>query len=259
MAIETDSLTEKLEARARALGINAVGVADMAPAKDLVRQMGGDFLAEFPRAISLLMRTSNTVVDRVVRRQDPKEHLASTLSYRAHSAHVAAVLDRAANGLVGLLEAAGWQAYPVFPGRVDDASQTGLISQKIAAHLSGLGWIGKSCLLVSPDFGPRVRLATVLTDAPLPTGRPAEDLCGACRECVDICPAGVIKGRPFDHREPREARFDARSCAAYCHAELYRLGVKDKHAPGHVCGLCLYVCPFGRERGQTSGRGSRKS
>lgn len=248
MTFGITALADKLEEYAKVQGVDLVGVADLAPAREFIRRTGGDFLAEYPRALSLLIRTSDTVVDRVVHRQDRVQHLASALSYRAHSAQVGAALERAVTATVFLLESEGWQAYPVFPGRAHDEAQAGLVSQKIAGHLSGLGWIGKNCLLVSPHFGPRLRLATVLTDAPLTAGEPAPDRCGACRECVEICPAGAIVGRPFSPEEPREARFDASSCLAYCHSEWGRLGVKDQAAPGHVCGLCLYVCPFGRKR-----------
>ena len=87
---------------------------------------------------------------------------------------------------------------------------SGGCSQKLAAHLSGLGWIGKSCLLVTPDHGPRVRWVTVLTDAPLrPTGAPLEQRCGECTACVDICPVHALTGKPFSPDELREARFDA--------------------------------------------------
>lgn len=247
MAVESRVLLDKLQSLARSHGVDLVGVADMGPARGLICHTGGDFLAGFPRAVSLLIHTSDTVVDRVVHREDRRQHLASALGYRAHSAQVGVILERAMTGLVFLLESEGWQAYPVFPGRADDEAQAGLVSQKIAAHLSGLGWIGKNCLLVSPRFGPRLRLATILTDALLPAGEPAPDRCGTCRECVDICPAGAIQGRPFSPEEPREARFDAPSCAAYCEGEWGRLGVKDRTAPGHVCGLCLWVCPYGRK------------
>lgn len=81
--------------------------------------------------------------------------------------------------------------------------------QKLAAHLAGLGWIGKSCLLITPEHSPHVRWVTVLTDPPLlPTGTPMEQKCGACTACVDICPQHAFIGRSFCSEEPREARFD---------------------------------------------------
>ena len=86
--------------------------------------------------------------------------------------------------------------------------QLGFFSHKLAAHLAGLGWIGKSCLLVTLEVGPRVRWASVLTDAPLMAGEPLEERCGECRGCVEVCPAGAFSGRSFFFDEPRAARFD---------------------------------------------------
>ena len=63
---------------------------------------------------------------------------------------------------------------------------------KTAATQAGLGWIGKTALFVSPRLGPRLRLATVFTDAELPVGEPVtEGRCGSCRRCVDACPDRV--------------------------------------------------------------------
>ena len=124
---------------------------------------------------------------------------------------------------------------------VDERRLCGVFSNKLAAHMAGLGWIGKSCLLVTPEAGPRVRWATVLTDAPLEaTGRPMDDRCGDCEACVEICPAGAFTGRPFREEEPREARFIAHRCKAYFRR------MEETRDPA-VCGLCLYVCPHGRD------------
>jgi hypothetical protein len=61
-------------------------------------------------------------------------------------------------------------------------------AHKLAAHLAGLGWIGKSCLLLTEQFGPRVRFVSVLTDAPLEAGSPLDKPCGKCQVCIDACP-----------------------------------------------------------------------
>jgi ferredoxin len=56
---------------------------------------------------------------------------------------------------------------------------------------------------------------------------------------VDICPQKAFTGRGFVQTEPREARYDARSCERY----FDRMEAEGKVA---VCGLCLYVCPHGK-------------
>jgi epoxyqueuosine reductase QueG len=88
--------------------------------------------------------------------------------------------------------------------------------------------------------GPRARWATVLTDAPLSaSGEPMPVACGDCRECVDICPVGAYTGEAFRPEDPREVRFDAQKCQRYF--------VELEETTGlSVCGLCLYVCPNGK-------------
>jgi len=93
--------------------------------------------------------------------------------------------------------------------------------------------------LITPEYGPRVRFATILTDAPLDAGSPVDERCGDCRECVDTCPVGAFTGVEFDPSQPREARFNARLCRDYGTKREERLGEG-------LCGLCVYVCPYGR-------------
>jgi epoxyqueuosine reductase len=154
------------------------------------------------------------------------------------------LLDQIGVRVANVLQRAGHSAFPVPASRrTDDDHICGIFSQKLAAHLAGLGWIGKSCLLITPDHGPRVRWVSILTDAPLlPTGSPVEQQCGACTACMDICPQHAFTGRPFHRNEPRDARFDAAACDRY-----FREMEKKKSVA--VCGLCLYVCPHGKKSG----------
>jgi len=59
--------------------------------------------------------------------------------------------------------------------------------------MAGLGWQGNSLLIVTPEYGPRVRLATVLTDMPLVPDQPLRNRCGGCVKCAQACPARAIK------------------------------------------------------------------
>ncbi|MBT3274457.1 MAG: epoxyqueuosine reductase [Spirochaetales bacterium] len=111
---------------------------------------------------------------------------------------------------------------------------------EMAAHLAGFGWIGKCCLLIAPEIGPRVRWVTVLTDAPLtPSGTSIASRCGDCLVCVDVCPANAFTDEAFRPEDAREVRFDASKCNEYLQAM--------KETTGHrICGLCLKECPYGK-------------
>jgi len=116
----------------------------------------------------------------------------------------------------------------------------GEVSHKAAAKTAGLGWIGRSTLLVTPEFGPRVCLATVLTDMPLPAGKPMKNKCGSCKMCAISCPLRVLKGPRFvDH--PREVgdAIDVKKCGAL---------VNRTWADGSICYECMLACPIGKKK-----------
>ncbi len=234
--------TEEKVREAAASGADYFGVADLETAREEIRGQGGAGIAEYPRGISVGIALPHPIVDALPRRA---ERAVST-SYRQHAYVVVNQrLDLLASRIAGILQKEGFRALPISAAvRVDDEHICGAFSHKLAAHLAGLGWIGKSCLLVTPESGPRVRWATVLTDAPLrATGEPMSERCGDCMECVQICPMHAFTGKPFLESEPREARFDAAKCHRYFE------GMKKKSEETAVCGMCLYVCPHGRKGG----------
>ncbi|MGD0152904.1 MAG: 4Fe-4S double cluster binding domain-containing protein [Thermacetogeniaceae bacterium] len=219
-------------------GIDYAGVADLAQAHDAVVEQGGPLVEGFPRCISLGIVLLDTIVDQLPNRSDR----AVAVNYRLHAYDIINQrLDLAASLISGYLQQKGYRALPIPAAEhADDVRICASFSHKLGAHLAGLGWIGKSCLLVTPQHGPRVRFASILTDAPLAsTGVLMEEQCGNCTECVEICPQQAFSGRPFRDDEPREARYDARRCQSYFNS------MRDSgQLP--VCGLCLYVCPYGK-------------
>jgi epoxyqueuosine reductase QueG len=115
-----------------------------------------------------------------------------------------------------------------------------LLTHKIAATSAGLGWIGKNSLLISPRFGPRLSLATVLTNAPLEADTPIESsLCGDCVLCVEHCPSGALSGEEWSRDEPFPYLFDIEAC------DLYKKTSKALNGKPN-CGLCINICPYGR-------------
>jgi epoxyqueuosine reductase QueG len=235
MELDTDIRTLALS-----LGADYFGVADLSSAHDFILAQAGERVARYPKAVTIGIVLQDSVVNFL-----PEKDLAAAILYR-HSSYdiVNIALDQIALRVANTLQRAGFDAFPVPASkRTDDDHISGIFSQKLAAHLAGLGWIGKSCLLVTPEHGPRVRWVTVLTDAPLDaTGTPLEQQCGKCTACVDICPQHAFTGRSFHRNESREARYDAAACDRYFKEMEKSRGVA-------VCGLCLYICPYGRKPG----------
>lgn len=233
------ALQRKLERQARSMGARFFGVADLTAAQEAVVAQGGEFLAAFPRALAVGIALTDAIVDQLPRHKELA--VARTYDYLYYTVNHS--LDQIALRLSVTLNEEGFHTLLIpASDRVDDVNLMGLFSHKLAARLAGLGWISPSCLLVTPEVGPRVRWVTVLTDAPLRAGSPIPDQCGDCRRCVQACPAQAFTGRPFDPSEPREARFDVHRC------EAYRAHLREAVTGLRVCGMCLYVCPYGRRK-----------
>jgi len=233
--------TEDLRQQATAWGAAFFGVADLAPARQAILEQGGDLVDGFPLAVSMGIRLPDAIVDQLPQRSQR----AAAISYRQHAYEVINHrLDLLASQVGSWLQAAGYRALPVSSSqRVDSIRICGMFSHKLAAHLAGLGWIGKSCLLVTPKAGPRVRWISVLTTAPLQAAQTLlEDGCGGCQQCVEACPVRAFTGRAFHPDEPRSARFDASKCDSY----FARMRQSDPDTA--VCGMCLYICPYGRKK-----------
>jgi epoxyqueuosine reductase QueG len=225
--------TDTILKTARDLGADFVGIADLTPARDYLLREYNAFVAQFPRGIALGIGLMHSIVDRLP--DAPHDPVITKLYWHSAYEIVNARLDRMANRLAGILQSAGYQGAPI-PAtvKVDNDELRGPFTHKLTAHLAGLGWIGKNCMLITPQAGPRVRWATVLTDMPLtPTGHAMSERCGACDTCVRICPVSAFSGRAFSADEPLDARYNARACQAHLRTAT-------------ICGLCLYACPYGR-------------
>lgn len=232
-------LEERLEELARELGVDFFGVSDITPAKEFIRNQGGEDVAKYPVAVSVGIVLMDTIVDQLPRRFER----AVAVNYKHHTYDIINLrLDLLTSRLSSTLQKDGYEALPIPASeRYDDERICAVFSHKLAANMAGLGWIGKSCLLITPEAGPRVRWSTVLTNAPLkPTGTPIENECGDCRECVDTCPVSAFTGESFKVEDAREVRYDARKCEKY-------FEIMEEAGKIPVCGLCIYNCPQGKK------------
>jgi len=103
------------------------------------------------------------------------------------------------------------------------------MSIKYAAYCAGLGNYGINHLLITEEFGPRVRMTAIVTDAPLkgpesPRLPLLNEDCKDCMKCVEACPAKAFTADGEIHRK---------KCAEYMFSVL----------GGLRCGLCIKACP----------------
>jgi epoxyqueuosine reductase QueG len=114
----------------------------------------------------------------------------------------------------------GWQAFYLPVSKQDGRFRTAPFYHMPAMYLAGLGTLGLNCSIITPQFGPRVKVTSIITDCPLPSAEPlADSLCTECRLCVDHCPIEAIDGQGW--KNPF-------ACASY-----------------GCCGTCIAICPVG--------------
>lgn len=154
-------------------------------------------------------------------------------------------LNKLSFEVASILQKSGYRAFPVpaTPSSSGKKVHFGYFSHKAVARLAGLGWIGPSCLLITPDLGPRIRWTTVFTDAPIgEKPKLLEDGCGTCNLCIKACPAEAFTGKRFKKEENREERMDSMKCHEY-------LKKMDQEKGVRVCGKCVAACPVGKKNG----------
>lgn len=190
---------------------------------------------ELVYGVSIGVRLSDAIVDELV--------VGPTKAYAYHYHAMNRFLDDLAILTMNLLQERGYRAFPIPTSQtVNLKLHEGHLSHKMVASRAGLGWIGKSALLVTPEFGPRLRLTSVLTDAPLKAGKPVvESSCGSCQECVEACPVEAIRGETWSRKSERADLLDVDRCAMKIDAGKTEVG-----AP--VCGVCVQVCPKGKKK-----------
>jgi epoxyqueuosine reductase QueG len=125
------------------------------------------------------------------------------LGRNASGAEVSLFMEKAALEVMEYLEQKG------FPGLIihtedeyDPNERLGLLSLKVLAKGAGLGWQGRSLLIISPEFGSVHRWIAVLTGMDLETDVPIPNQCGDCFLCVDKCPAEALTLVDFDDHPP---------------------------------------------------------
>lgn len=229
-------LTAEIKAFCRKSGADCAGIADLVLI-DGLPVIPSDLLVLYRYAVTVGIGLRNDIVDTIMNRPSAK--------YAKHCREVNQVLNDLSSRISHWIEEKGYKAEAIPASqKVDDEGLCGSISHKALARLAGLGWQGKSLLLVTPAFGPRVRLTSILTDMPLQPDSPLKNRCGTCTECTEACPAGAIKN------VSTESHYATREEALHldrCHHQL--LEFQKLPEIGYTfCGVCIRVCPFGKKK-----------
>jgi epoxyqueuosine reductase len=205
--------TERISAFIRDLGVDLVGIAELSQLKGMPTGLPSG-------AVSLLHQYRYAIV---------MGAQYGILGKAVAGSEVSLFLEAVALKVLGQLELEGCNGLIVHTeDEFDPQNRVGLVSLKVLAKAAGLGWQGRSLLVVSPKYGPVHRWIAVLTRKELAAGTAVANQCGECSTCVDRCPEGALTLIRFDdHPERREDVLDVGKCSG-----------------DNACEVCMIVCPW---------------
>lgn len=114
---------------------------------------------------------------------------------------------------------------------------TGALSDRAVAERAGVGWSGKNCSVITPEFGSWVYLGELITDIPFPPDKPLEESCGDCTICIDACPTGALVG---------PGQLNATRCVSFLTQTKDIIPEEFREHIGnrlYGCDTCQQVCP----------------
>lgn len=126
--------------------------------------------------------------------------------------------------------------------RVPDARteimvDTGSLSDRAVAERSGIGWVGKNCAVITPEWGSWVYLGEMITNISFEPDTPVLDDCGDCTICIDSCPTGALVG---------PGQLNSSRCISFVTQTKGAVSDEMKHKIGnrlYGCDTCQVVCP----------------
>ncbi|MGN7941400.1 tRNA epoxyqueuosine(34) reductase QueG [Metabacillus sp. 22489] len=124
--------------------------------------------------------------------------------------------------------------------QVKSMVDTGELSDRAVAERAGIGWSGKNCAIITPEFGSYVYLGEMITNFPFPPDTPMEDQCGSCTKCLDVCPTGALV---------QGGQLDSTKCIAFLTQtkgflpDEYRTKIGNRI---YGCDTCQTICPVNK-------------
>ncbi|MED1664506.1 tRNA epoxyqueuosine(34) reductase QueG [Brevibacillus laterosporus] len=121
--------------------------------------------------------------------------------------------------------------------RLESMVDTGVLSDRAVAERAGIGWVGKNCSIITPEFGSYVYLGEMITNLPLPSDQPIEDQCGECTLCLDTCPTqALVQG----------GQLNSQRCVAFLTQVKNEIPEEFREKIGnrlYGCDTCQTICP----------------
>lgn len=129
--------------------------------------------------------------------------------------------------------------------RTQSMVDTGELVDRAVAERAGIGWSGKNCAVITPEWGSWVYLGEIVTNIPFPADNPITDMCGDCTLCIDACPTGALVG---------PGQLNSSACVSFVTQTKGIVSDEMKRKIGnrlYGCDTCQIVCPHNKGRNWT--------
>jgi epoxyqueuosine reductase len=117
---------------------------------------------------------------------------------------------------------------------------TGELVDRAVAERAGIGWSGKNCSIITPEFGSYVYLGEMITNLPFEPDSPIEDQCGTCTKCLEACPTGALV---------QGGQLNSQRCIAFLTQTKGFLPEEFREKIGnrlYGCDSCQTACPMNK-------------
>lgn len=253
-----ETLSRKIKEQAKRSGFDLVGITDAEPLEDLYRENFRERVQnECPPGLSYLQRNLEKRFNPSKLFKNARSVIVVGLSYKPDDNDLQGERDNSDGGRVSI-----YACYPDYhrfikkrlfklaefiqsqtpgEGRFKACVDSAPLAERTLAVKAGLGFIGKNQMLINPSFGASIFLGELLTDVPLTTDSSDPNLnrCGACRKCIESCPAGALQA---------DGEFRVEKCINYLtieHKGSINPNIASKTGNRIFgCDDCVTVCPF---------------
>ena len=201
-------------------GASKVGFAD-------VNGLASEFV-DLPNGISLVLRLPIEAM-KYLEEEDFKSY------WKCFHGEIAKLTEISLKG-EEYIKNLGYDAFALTMARneCDMEKLLSILPYKTIATKSGMGWIGRSALLVTPEYGSAIALGGILTDMPLEFDTPITDSeCDDCTNCQDACPVDAINPQKWNDRLNRSDIIDIETCSEY---------IISQYKAGLGCTKCMLEC-----------------
>ncbi|AGB40336.1 iron-sulfur cluster binding protein, putative [Halobacteroides halobius DSM 5150] len=250
-------LKSKINQYATKLGIDKIGITttdDFSRLRDFLYKMREkEFLSKFVKKDLELITDPKEVLS------NAKSVIVCAISYQVDDVYITESKEKTTKELRGKLSRFAWgqDYHHVLGKKLDKLVQflqreeenlkaktfvdTGPTIDRALARRAGIGWQGKNCSIINPEYGSWIFIGGIITNLDLEIDQPIEDQCGDCRKCLDACPTGALKA-PYT--------LDSRKCLGYLTLKRGYIDRDNRKKFGTRlwgCDTCQEVCPSNQE------------